>query len=188
MAGARAKLIIWTGPKHSGKTTAAEALAENARAGGFSVAGLTAPSVHQAGRLIGFDVVDLRTAARAPLARRGAGGPPRVGDYGFLAEGLAAGERALGAAAHSANLVIVDEFGPLELRGEGWRARADSLVARAEGLIVLVVREELVDAVRRLYEDTPSEVLSAASAGAAGAVVDILRARGQRCRKTQTSK
>jgi len=178
MAGARAKLIIWTGPKHSGKTTAAEALAESARAAGFSVAGLTAPSVHQAGRLIGFDVVDLRTSARAPLARRGAKGLPRVGDYGFLAEGLAAGERALGAAALSADLVIVDEFGPLELRGEGWRARTDSLVARAKGLIVLVVREELVDAVRRLYAGASCRVLSPADPAAPETVMEMLRANG----------
>ena len=176
MAEARAQLIIWTGPKHSGKTTAAEALAESARAGGFAVAGLTAPSVLQAGRLIGFDVVDLRTAARAPLARRGAKGRQRVGEYGFLAAGLAAGARALGAPALSADLVIVDEFGPLELRGEGWRAGTDSLVAGARGLIVLVVREELVDAVRRLYAGAACRVLSPAGPAAAETVVEMLRA------------
>ena len=187
MAEARTKLIIWTGPKHSGKTTAAEGLAGSARAAGFSVAGLTAPSVHQAGGLIGFDVVDLRTGARAPLARHEATGRLRVGDYGFLAEGLAAGERALGAAALWADLVIVDEFGPLELRGEGWRACTDSLVAGAKGLIVLVVREELVDAVRRLYESAPSEVLPAASPVAAAAVADALRARDGRCGEARPS-
>ena len=176
MAGARAKLIIWTGPKHSGKTTAVEALAQDARAAGFSVAGLMAPSVHRGGRLIGFDVVDLRTGARAPLARRGAAAGPHVGDYGFLADGLEAGERALGAAAHSAEMVVVDEFGPLELRGEGWRAGTDSLVARAEGLIVLVVREKLVDAVRRLYAGACCRVLSPADPAAAESVMEMLRA------------
>ena len=63
-------LVLWTGKKHSGKTTAAAKLAQNARAEGFVVAGLLAPSTHCNGRLIGYDILDLRNKNRASLAQR----------------------------------------------------------------------------------------------------------------------
>ena len=59
MTPAEARLVIWTGPKHSGKTTAAALLAGRARGRGLDVAGVLAPSVIRGGELVGFDVVDL---------------------------------------------------------------------------------------------------------------------------------
>lgn len=63
-------LILWTGPKHSGKTTAAARLVQAARAEGWAIAGCLAPSLYENDRLIGFDILDLRTGRRATLARR----------------------------------------------------------------------------------------------------------------------
>ena len=51
------KLVLWTGKKHSGKTTAAARLAQTARAEGFAVAGSLAPSTYRNGRLIGYDIL-----------------------------------------------------------------------------------------------------------------------------------
>ena len=152
MTRSQPKVVLWTGPKGSDKTTGAMALAEKARAAGFSVAGVAAPGLDEGGRRMGFDVVDLHTSARAALARRGRSSPVRTGRYGFLAEGLAMGREALSCpAAMSADLVIVDEFGPLELRGEGWRPAVDALVSEARGLILLVVRESLAASIMGLY-------------------------------------
>ena len=68
MTAARARLILWTGAKHSGKTTGVLKLAGAARAAGFQVAGVAAPSVYDAGRLVGFDLADLRTGKRESAA------------------------------------------------------------------------------------------------------------------------
>jgi len=46
------RLILWRGARHSGKTTAAGKLAEQARDEGFRVAGLLAPSIYVNGRLV----------------------------------------------------------------------------------------------------------------------------------------
>jgi nucleoside-triphosphatase THEP1 len=151
-------------------------LCEAARAAGFSVAGLAAPAVRQGGRLVGFDAVDLRTGAAAPLARPGPGAVQHVGRFGLLAEGLALGREALHhPQALSADLVVVDEFGPLELRGGGWRDATDRLVAEAAGLILLVVREELVAAVGGLFGAGCRQVPAADPAGVA-CVIAALRA------------
>lgn len=165
-------LFLWTGPKHGGKTTAAAKLAPAARRHGFCVAGLLAPSIYREGHLTGFDALDLRSGIRAPLAVR-RNEPGDVGQFHFLEEGLRLGSQALDpAATEGADLVIVDEFGPLELASRGWRSAVDSLI-RAGGMpLLLVVRQELVERVREVYAEVPSRLLDAA---APESIDDVLR-------------
>ncbi|MDY6914214.1 MAG: nucleoside-triphosphatase [Planctomycetota bacterium] len=172
----RAKLILWTGPKHSGKTTAVLKLVSKARSAGFSVAGLVAPAVYHGRRLTGFDVVDIHTKKRTTLSRLGGHGPQIIGEFALTAEGLALGRKALGPAAGTADMVIVDEFGPLELAGGGWREAVDELLRSTGGLGLLVVRDGSVDAVRRLYAlFQPLIVPAAGGADALKTVIDVLR-------------
>jgi len=171
----RNKLVLWTGEKHSGKTTRVAKLVETARAEGFNVAGLLAPSLYRDGNLLGFDAVDLRNETRAPLAKRNTE-TGKTGRFTFLSEGLKLGNAALGAAAtKSADIVIVDEFGPLELDGRGWRENVDSLLASGGALILLVVRRELAEQVRRLYTDFPCENLAAAEPKSIDKIIGMLR-------------
>jgi nucleoside-triphosphatase THEP1 len=144
-------IVLWVGPKHSGKTTAAARLVWEARAGGFAVAGCLAPSVYENGLLVGFDVVNVRSDERAPLARRRTrSGASRR--FHFLPKGLALGREALGpAATRGACLIIVDEYGPRELASLGWRDATDHLITATDALLLLVVREELADEVQQLY-------------------------------------
>jgi len=194
MAPPRPRLLIWTGPGHSGKTTAATQLAEWARGEGFPVAGILAPAVYDGDVLIGFDALDIHTMAGVPLARRKparpagrnqtgrvrpdgradagqenkkqhlccAEGGERAGPFGFTAQGLEFGNAVLNStAARLAALLIIDEFGPLELRGGGWRQAADSLIPEAQGVVLLVVRKELAAQVGELYSTCCPQVLSA---------------------------
>ena len=178
MAAPPRKLILWTGPRHSGKTAAAEQLVQAARQAGLAVAGLLAPSVYEAEKLLGFDAVDLATGARAPLARQAKPDEAEVGSYSFLSEGRELGARALSAAAEcSADLIVVDEFGPLELRGRGWRDAVDSLLRTAGGAIVLVVRKKLTRRVRRLYPQLSALVVPARGPDAVKTVLDALGGR-----------
>jgi nucleoside-triphosphatase THEP1 len=171
------KLILWTGEKHCGKTTSIARLIDMARDEGFDIAGILAPSIYHNGRLLGFDVFDLRNQTRAPLARCNIeeNGTRR---FTFSAEGLKLGNAVLSAGiAYSADLVIVDEFGPLELDGQGWRKNVDSLLDASNALILLVVRQELADRVRELYRDFPSRTLPATEPDSAGTAIAMLRRR-----------
>jgi nucleoside-triphosphatase THEP1 len=171
------ELILWVGEKHSGKTTSAAELARAARAKGFDIAGLLAPSLYDNGVLAGFDVFDLRTEARAPLARRTSGGGQGE-PYIFTAEGLKVGRSALSAAAtKSAELIIVDEFGPLELSGGGWRKDVDSLFASTDAVILLVVRRELADEVQQLYAEIRSHNFAACEKESVDKVIVMLEGR-----------
>ncbi|MGB2863405.1 MAG: NTP transferase domain-containing protein [Sedimentisphaerales bacterium] len=175
MVSTRNKLVLWTGEKHCGKTTSVAKLVEIARGEGFNVAGLLAPSLYSDGELLGFDALDLQNETSAPLAKRNtnAGKTER---FTFLPEGLKLGNAALSAtAAKSADLVIVDEFGPLELDGRLWRENVDSLLASSSALILLVVRQELADAVRRVYTDFPCRNLAAVESESIDKVIGMLR-------------
>jgi len=173
----RRKLILWTGEKHSGKTTCAARLAGMARDEGFDTAGLLAEALYHDGRLIGFDAIDLQTENRAPLARRRSTGGESV-PFDFIAEGVELGRNALSiAATESADLVVVDEFGPLEMNSQGWRTDVDLLVRTSEALILLVVREELAGQVQHLYLNVPSLMLCAAEVESVEKVMSVLRGR-----------
>jgi nucleoside-triphosphatase len=173
------KLILWTGKKHSGKTTSVANLVKIARHEGFIVAGLLAPSIYHNDELFGFDAIDLHSETRVPLARR------KTGQFTFLADGLKFGNTALcKAAIKSADLVIVDEFGPLELKGQLWRRNVDSLLTSSSALILLVVRQELADKVQRIYKDFPCRNLVAIKPESIDEVVGLLRSHLQLQRET----
>jgi len=168
-------LFLWTGPRHCGKTTGAAGLARMARHCGFRVAGLLAPSVYRDGHLVGFDALDLGSEARSPLAVR-RDNPGDVGPFHFTEEGLRLGAHALDVTTtDGADLVIVDEFGPLELASRGWRRAVDLLVHAGEAPVVVVVRRELADAVRDVYADVPGKVLDATAPESVHEVICLLR-------------
>ena len=173
------KLILWTGKKHSGKTTGAAKLVRIAHNEGFDVAGLLAEALYLNGRLIGFDAIDLRNETRAPLARLKKNGG-KTGRFDFVTEGVKLGSAALSpASTEFTDLIVVDEFGPLEMNFQGWRKNVDLLVRSSKAVILLVVRQELVRQVRRLYANIPSLQLSAAESKSINKVISILKNRRQ---------
>ncbi len=174
MESIRNKLILWTGARHSGKTTSAVELVEKVRNEGFEVCGLLSPCVHFEGELVGYDVLDLRTNHRAPLARCKTSNS-YAGPFNFITEGLKLGNSALSKeVVEPADLVIVDEFGKLELKGQGWRKNVDSLLILCDAIILLVVRRELADAVRQLYAKFGCRELAATDVDSIDEVITML--------------
>jgi len=179
-------ILLWTGPKHSGKTSSAGRLVAAARGRRFTVAGCLAPSVYADDVLLGFDIVNLRSSRRGPLARRNIG-HPHDRSFHFLAEGLSLGEGALGpAASQDADLIVVDEYGPWELKSHLWRRATDRLMtspstrsgaAGTDAVLLLVVRDELADEVRRLYAGPATRRLAALAPESVDVVLALLESR-----------
>ena len=169
------RLLLWTGPKHSGKTAVVSRLADRAGQQSISVAGILAPSVYQHQQLVGFDIVDLQTNQRRPLARRHAQGSQQVGQFVFTDEGIEFGRLALQSASSlSDGLIVVDEFGPLELEGGGWRRDVDSLICDSPAVVILVVRDELADRVAQIYSRQTPQIISCRQPDAFDRVVSLL--------------
>jgi nucleoside-triphosphatase THEP1 len=175
-------LAIVTGATGSGKTTLTTAVVERLRARGARVAGILAPGHLADGRRTGFDIVNLATGEREPLAREEAhvAGPhPRWSRFAFSPEGLALGHKALGADARGADVVVVDEVGPFELSGGGWSDALDALRAAFDGGLLLVVRESVVDAVKARWGSVGSAVYDVGTASADEIADRLLRTPGR---------
>lgn len=172
-------VALLTGARGEGKTTLCAELARLARDRGYFVGGVLSPGSWSAGLRTGYDVQDLLSGRMRPLARRTEeAGPIRRGPFLFDPAGFEFGRAALAAAAaQGAELIIVDEVGPLELGGEGWAAELDRLHAHPPGAMLWVVRPELIEEVRRRWPGLDGAPVLRAGAVGAAQLADLLLSR-----------
>jgi len=166
-----------TGEKGEGKTTLLVEIVKHLRAHGIQVGGIAACAVSEAGLRVGFDVMNVASGERRPLARlkTGEGRNLTSGKYEFFQDGLRMGRKALSSARRAGSqVVVVDEVGPLELGGHGWAANLDELLAQPV-IQIWVVRRGLLEQVKahwglspagvfRVARTSPEEVFSAIEA------------------------
>jgi nucleoside-triphosphatase THEP1 len=145
-------VIFLTGEKHAGKTGMLLELVQEAQARGLHTAGIASPGLWDAqGHRAGFDLLELDTDHRYPLSRRIHGLWPIP--YMFDAESVSRGRKALSVArCKDADLVIVDEVGPLELTGGGWAGSLPALLSLQGPVHVWVVRRSLLQAVQDRFQ------------------------------------
>ncbi|MFA6174968.1 MAG: nucleoside-triphosphatase [Phycisphaerae bacterium] len=171
MTKQKTRLVLWTGAKHSGKTTGLFALVNIFRERGLVVAGFLAPAIYEDERLTGFEGLDLGTGRRCQLATRSCKHAPFI----FTDDGRELGRQALSHAAyHGADVVVVDEFGPYEFAGDGWRPQVDLLLRQIAIPIILVVRNTLIEDVRKLYKDLNPIAIKANEKDASDLMLRIL--------------
>jgi len=153
MHSARPSVVILTGSLHSGKSTLLLALLYYLRGEGLKVAGIIAEGLWEKGVRSGFNLLDITDNELTPLCRRAPGnGPAASTPYFFSGEGMAAGRRALSPERCSpADVIIIDEVGPLEIRGGGWAPSLSPLLGLPGPLHLWVVREKCLDEVKRAW-------------------------------------
>ncbi len=106
---------------------------------GHTVGGVYCPEIRRGGRRVGFKIVDLTEGEEYPLAEVGAPGP-RVGRYGVYVENLERAADSIERAVEEADLVIVDEVGPMELKSDRF-IEAVETAADADTPALFVVHE-----------------------------------------------
>ncbi len=161
-----APVIVLTGRPGSGKTTTLERIIDSLVGNGCDVAGLIQPGEFQEGAKVGFSIKDLRTGEEAPLARRTSRESGQHGT-GFLFDeaGLELARQALASVPEGA-VLVVDELGPVELRGQGHMpALRQALALRPPRVLILVVRRHLVPALLAALSATDAHVVDVESEG-----------------------
>ena len=150
--------MLITGSSGCGKTTFCRKIIDSARREGARVGGVLAPAVHFDGIPVGADAVDLATGNSAPITRLASGESLRaLGESRWIAmrPGLdlarAALERAL---RQRFDLIVVDEFGTLELAGGGIRQEAADAWNSGRD-VLLVARASIADDVVRALGRSP---------------------------------
>ena len=145
-------VILLTGAVGAGKTTALNKHVRDWRESGRDVRGILAYRVFEGEQLVGYDLEIIGEDKRIILARKSGTGLEKIGPFVFSDDALAQGRRALKASA-TADVVVVDEIGPLELAGGGWSEEVKWLLRESNAVMVLVVREGLVDEIRQWLQN-----------------------------------
>jgi len=138
-------ILILTGPVHGGKTSFLERSLARWTGQGLACAGFLSIATADANGARSYDLLELRTGRRHPFLRcEGGPGAERSGPFYFVPETLDLARRIIRTAGPG-GLFIVDEVGPLELRGGGvWPALRET-IGRPGRNILLVVREEILE-------------------------------------------
>jgi nucleoside-triphosphatase THEP1 len=146
------RVILVSGPRHSGKTSLVEALLASLRGKRLRIAGILAKGLWQDKLRSGFDLVNLADGSRTPLARRRREPHPRHGMmFDFFEAGLQAGRGALDPGrCRGADLVVVDELGRLEAGGGGWTPSVKVLLARTAPVFILIVQLDSLERIIHL--------------------------------------
>ena len=133
--------IIVTGKVGIGKTIVCEKVIHMAKSLGYSCGGILTPKSKE-----GIIIVDIKTGGRKVLASiNNIYQGPHIGKYFFNPEGIEFGTKAIDRGI-SSDILIVDEMGYLELKGEGFIKILELIKTGKVKNSILVIRKELLPA------------------------------------------
>lgn len=140
--------VAVTGRPGVGKTTLCLKVYESLR-GKMTIGGFITKEVRKDGVRVGFKLVDLSSGNEEWLARVGEG-KVRVGKYAVNVEGL---EEFLDSVNTNADMVIIDEVGPMELKSGKFVRFIEDLIGREKLLftIHLKSRHWLLEKIRKEF-------------------------------------
>ena len=135
-------VIIITGAIGIGKTTVCEKVITTARSQGHSCGGV----ITRKARNEDIVIEDVRTGETRVLASTGdIYRGPRTAKYFFNPEGISFGIQAIDRGT-SSNILLVDELGPIELRGEGFSGVVEQIASGKIKNCIVVIRKGLLSA------------------------------------------
>ena len=109
-------LIFVTGKPGIGKTSVLLRAASRLKAEGYKIGGMISREFRERGVRIGFELVDFSTGRKGWLAHLNQPNGPRVGKYRVNLKNInTIGVESILRAIEDADLIIIDEIGPMEL-------------------------------------------------------------------------
>ncbi len=142
-----------TGKPRIGKSTIIKNVIQQLKADGVTVGGMLTSDIHERGRRVGFSIEDIGTTGRTgilahvQLHERG----PTVGKYTVnLIDLDAIGAHSITTALAQAELIIIDEIGPMELKSKKFIDAVENALDSDKQLIVSVHQRSVHELVRRI--------------------------------------
>lgn len=115
----------------------------------MTIAGFVTKELRKDGRRVGFRLIDLSSGREEWLARVGEG-RVKVGKYAVNIEGF---ERFLDSVNTDADLIIIDEVGPMELKSEKFVRLVEGLMDKEKLLFTIHLRSKhwLLERIRKEF-------------------------------------
>lgn len=146
------RLLFITGSPGTGKTSVLLKIIEVLKAGDYRVGGMVSREVRKCGARVGFEILDLSSSRKGWLAHVNQKYGPRIGKYRVNLEDLdSIGAEAVANAVKNADVVTIDEIGPMELYSERFKEAVKRAVESRKlviGTIHWKVTDRLIGEVR----------------------------------------
>ncbi|MDI6783245.1 MAG: nucleoside-triphosphatase [bacterium] len=154
-------LFLLTGPINSGKSSAVAQIAQRLREEKLAIGGIVSMPILENGIKKGFDALCLSTRKTKLLARLKTLVPNStladlaIGQWIIFDNGIRfCNQQIEEARQKNPQVIIIDEIGPLEIQGKGFRLVLDKILLGEQKIpfhLLVVVRKSLVEEVRLLY-------------------------------------
>ncbi|MHC1635514.1 MAG: NTPase [Candidatus Methanospirareceae archaeon] len=142
-----------TGKPGVGKSTIVKTVIEGLRARNFSIGGILTSEVREGGRRVGFIIEDINTGRKGILAHINQQGP-KVGKYGVNMKDLDdLGAKAIREAKLKADIIIIDEIGPMELKSRNFIDAVEEAMDSDKNMIVTVHQRSREGLVRKIKDN-----------------------------------
>ncbi len=146
------RLLFITGSPGAGKTSVLMKTIEVLEVRGYNVGGMVSREVRASGVRVGFEVLDLSSGRKGCLARVNQKFGPRIGKYRVNLEDLDnVGAEAVVSAVENAEVVAIDEIGPMELCSNRFK-EAVKRAAESRKLVIGTIhwkgRDKLIEEIR----------------------------------------
>ncbi len=116
------QLIFVTGPPGIGKTSVLLRSVNGLSSRGYGIGGMISRDVREGGVRVGFEIMDFSTGQRGWLAHVNQPTGPKISKYRVnLTDLEAIGVSSILEAIRNADIIMVDEIGPMELFSSGFR-------------------------------------------------------------------
>lgn len=140
-------VVILSGEIQGGKTGYLRRLLEELKKKDLKMKGFMAVGVHdEKGERYGYDLHSVESGESSLYIRKTpAQGWFRHGRFSFSKEGQAFGEKILqDISSENTELAVIDELGPVELKGKGWASEVERLLSQCRCVHLWVVRKTLL--------------------------------------------
>ncbi|RJS79340.1 NTPase [Candidatus Bathyarchaeota archaeon] len=139
------RILLLTGSPGVGKTTVLLKTVEALKAKGYSLGGMVSREVRSCGTRVGFEILDLADNKTGWLAHVNQKTGPRIGRYHVNLEDLKnVGVKAIMEAVEKADVIVIDEIGPMELCSEDFKDAVRRAV-KSEKLMICTVHRKTKD-------------------------------------------
>ena len=156
------KIYIITEDEHKGKTTFVKNIVSRLLNSGINIQGFIAEAVIIDKKLSGYDLKNVQNNKKIQIiTKEKHDNWLKLGSYFFNPKGFGFGINILNNKnINNADLIVIDEIGPLELSGKGWCNQINNLLTGNSVSMIWVVRKSIIKEVIEKWEISNYEIIN----------------------------